>query len=339
MISLRPHKQFNFVKYWKVGFIISAILIVLSLAGLITSAVTTGSALQLGTEFSGGTSIQIANANGATEDGIRDSFNEVATEQDVDMVITSVQTANDDGFIIKTTDTDSAQVNNLVDSVVASLELNPEDVEVETIGASWGSTVVNSSILAFILSIVGIILIIAIRYKDIAMGVTASITLLHDMLIIIGVYAWCGIFFGLEITSDTIAALLAIVGYSLYDTVVVYHRLNKNAKSSMSMSLKTCANKSMNEVIVRSINTSITSVLPVFILLILGTATLFNFAVAMCVGIIIGCYSTIFISLPIYTLWKSRDKKYKKLESKYGYEVIQSPFTTEMMRAARKNAA
>ena len=134
-------------------------------------------------------------------------------------------------------------------------------------------------------------------------------------------------------------ALLAIIGYSLYDTVVVFHRISKNASPQMKCSLLTCANRSLNEVIVRTINTSITSVIPVVFMLIIGTDTLVDFAFAMFCGMVVGVYSTLAISAPIYTKWKAKEPAYARLENKYPYEVVQSPFTKQMMIEARKETA
>ena len=354
MASLRPHRTFDFVRLWKPGFVLSGILLLIAFAGFIVSTVTTGLPLTLGTEFSGGTSFQFYETGDTTEDEVRDAFedaiDEIASEDTdddvygtsgtVDGTISSVQTSTDSdgnpGFIVKSTMTDSNAARAVMDTVMETLELEEtENQQVETIGASWGSSVINSSILAFLLSCVAILLVIAIRYGEPRMGVVALVTLFHDILIILGVYAWAGMFAGMEITSNVIAALLAIIGYSLYDTVVVFHRINKNANPQMKMSLKSCANKSVNEIIVRSLNTSITSILPVLLMVILGTDTLLDFAFAMLCGMIIGVYSTIAISAPIYTLWKCRQEEYARLEKKYPYEVVQSTFTTEMLRAAR----
>ncbi|MGN0072181.1 MAG: protein translocase subunit SecF, partial [Coriobacteriales bacterium] len=205
-----------------------------------------------------------------------------------------------------------------------------------TIGASWGASVIWRSFLAFIISCLAILVVIAARYREPRMGVVALITLFHDLLIVVGIYAWAGIFFHMEVTSDVIAALLAIIGYSLYDTIVSFHRINQNASPAMKMSLKTCANISVNQICMRSLNTSITSILPVLLMLILGTDTLKDFAFAMFCGMVIGIYSTFAISTPVYTMWKIRDPQYKRLEDKYPYEVVQSPFTKEMMIEARK---
>lgn len=342
MKSLRPHRQFNFVGLWKYGFILSGILIALAAIGLVVSLVTTGSALTLGTEFSGGTSIQITNTGDITQDQVKDAFSSAVDSLGIESQISSIQTSTDasgnPGFIVKTTNTVSTDANQIMMNVESQLGINGTNVQIETIGASWGASVIGSSILAFLLSCVGILIVIAIRYREPRMGVVALITLFHDMFIIIGVYAWAGMFFHMEVTSDVIAALLAIIGYSLYDTIVVFHRINKNASPQMKCSMKTCANRSVNEIIVRSLNTSITSILPVLLMLILGTDTLRDFAFAMFCGMLIGVYSTIAISAPIYTLWKCRQPEYARLEKKYPYEVVQSTFTKEMLLQARVDA-
>lgn len=339
MYSLRPHKQFNFVGMWKYGFILSSILIVLSIAGFIVSGVTTGFPLTLGTEFSGGTSITINNTGDMTEQQITDAYNKAVSEEGGNSTISSIQTSTDSngnaGFILKTTDTDSNAENKIMTNVEEQLSIDGANVQTETIGASWGASVVWSSILAFILSCVGILIVIALRYREPRMGVVALITLFHDMIIVLGIYAWAGMFIHMEITADVIAALLAIIGYSLYDTIVAFHRINKNASPQMKCSLKTCANRSVNEIIVRSMNTSITSILPVLLMLILGTDTLLDFAFAMFCGMVVGLYSTLAISTPIYTVWKCRQPEYARLEKKYPYVVEQSTFTKKMLKEAR----
>ncbi len=339
MRTLRPRKQFNFVGMWKKGFIFSGTLIALAIVGLIASFITTGSPLTLGTEFSGGTSITINNTGEITEDQVSEAFSKAASDLSLDTQMSSIQTASDTngnpGFIVKTTDTDSTVSNRIMTNVEEQLGIDAGNVQIETIGASWGASVIMSSFIALLLSFLAILIVISVRYREPRMGVVALITLIHDIIIIIGIYAWAGMFFHMEITSDVIAALLAIIGYSLYDTIVVFHRINRNASPQMKYSLKTCANKSLNEIIVRSLNTSITSAMPVLVMLILGTDTLLNFAFAMFCGILIGVYSTLAISAPVYTLWKGRQPEYARLEKKYEYRVIESTFTKEMLIEAR----
>ena len=150
------------------------------------------------------------------------------------------------------------------------------------------------------------------------MGVSAVIALLHDLVIVLGVY----VLVGREVTPNTIAALLTILGYSLYDTVVVFHRINENMKDdSPKCTFATMANHSVNEVLVRSLNTSITSLIPVAAMLIFGGETLRDFALAMTVGLVCGCYSSYAIATPIYVMWKTREPQFAKLQKKYGTEI------------------
>ena len=194
-----------------------------------------------------------------------------------------------------------------------------DSFEVTTIGPDWGASVVQSSLLAFLVSLILIIAYISIRFRDYKMGVSAVIALLHDLVLVFGVYALVG----REVTPNTIAALLTILGYSLYDTVVVFHRINENMKDdSVKCTFATMANHSVNEVLIRSLNTSITSLIPVVAMLLFGGETLKDFALAMTVGLIAGAYSSYAIATPIYVIWKTRETRYAKLQHKYGDTVV-----------------
>jgi SecD/SecF fusion protein len=150
------------------------------------------------------------------------------------------------------------------------------------------------------------------------MGITAIVALLHDLILVVGIYALVG----REVNPNTIAALLTILGYSLYDTVVVFHRINDNMKGeNIRCTFMTMANHSMNQVFVRTINTTLTSFIPVFAMLLFGGETLKDFAFAMAIGLLAGSYSSIAIACPLYTMWKTREPRYAKLVAKYGAEI------------------
>ena len=203
-----------------------------------------------------------------------------------------------------------------------------------TIGPDWGTSVIQSSCIAFFVSLLLIIAYISFRFRDPKMGVSAVIALLHDLVIVLGVY----VLVGREVTPNTIAALLTILGYSLYDTVVVFHRINENMKAEApKCTFATMANHSVNEVLVRSLNTSITSLIPVVAMLVFGGETLRDFALAMTVGLVCGCYSSYAIATPIYVMWKTREPKFAKLLKKYGTE-IQRWFLNRLPQAAAATA-
>ena len=176
------------------------------------------------------------------------------------------------------------------------LGLATDSFEVTTIGPDWGASVIRASLIAFLVSIVLIIIYIAIRFEY-KMGFTAIVSLLHDLIIVMGIYALVG----REVNPNTIAALLTILGYSLYDTVVVFHRINDNMTDlSIKCTFMTMANHSINQVFIRTINTTLTSLIPVIAMLFFGGETLKDFAFAMVVGLIAGSYSSIAVATPLF---------------------------------------
>ncbi len=301
-------RDFNLVGKRKIFLTISAVLVVASIC------VIGFKGLQFGIEFVGGTSITFHDTGDVTLEELRSAFDE-AGEGDATLQTTNTDGA--EGFLARMTVTDAQEATDIANEIADKFDLTSENFEVTTIGPDWGASVINQSLLAFVVSLLLIIIYIAIRF-EFKMGVVAVIVLLHDLLIVVGVYALVG----REFTPNAVAALLTIIGYSLYDTVVVFHRINENAKSlNIKCSFYTMANLSVNQVLIRSLNTSITSLVPVLAMLFFGGETLQDFAFAMAIGLIIGCYSSIAVGTPLYAMWKSREPKYKKLEKKYGSTI------------------
>ena len=185
-----------------------------------------------------------------------------------------------------------------------------------TIGPDWGADVTRSSLMAFGLAILLIIGYVSIRY-EFKMSITAVIALIHDMVIILGIYAWTQI----PVTPNVVAALLSTMGFSLYDTVVEFDRTNDNAKTLRDGIHRTyiqICNFSVNEVVVRSINTTITTLVPELAMYFFGGATLKDFAFAMILGELLGTYSSYAVATPLLAMWKTREPRWAKLEAKYG---------------------
>jgi SecD/SecF fusion protein len=145
------------------------------------------------------------------------------------------------------------------------------------------------------------------------MSVTAILALVHDILITLGLYSLVG----WEVTPNVVAALLAILGYSLYDTIVVFHRIKENSRGLTKQSFMGMANTSINEVLIRSINTTLTSLIPVVVLLLFGGTTLKDYALALTIGLTSGAYSSIGVAAPIFAIWKETEPKYAALAKKY----------------------
>jgi SecD/SecF fusion protein len=176
-----------------------------------------------------------------------------------------------------------------------------------SIGPTFGQTVANSAIIAIIASLIVISAYIALRFEP-KYAVPVLIAVMHDILITAGVYALVG----QEVTTATVAALLTVLGFSLYDTIIVFDRIRENVPRMPRAAFSQIVNRSMSEVIVRSLATSFCSILPVLALLLFGGETLQAFAFALLIGTISGTYSSVFIAGPVLTAWKEREPVYRR---------------------------
>ncbi|MCL2883376.1 MAG: protein translocase subunit SecF [Coriobacteriia bacterium] len=305
-------REVNFLVHRRIFFIVSAVLVLAALIALPVRTVTTGSLLNFGIEFVGGSSMDFKSTGDLSIEQMRQAFDDAGQTGAVVQTTTDA-TTGESGFIVRVPITDAATASALADSIVSTLGLDAQSVEVNTINPSWGASVTRTSAIAFFVAIALIIIYIAIRFEY-KMGLCAVLSLVHDLLIIIGIYAVTG----REVTPNVVAALLTIMGYSLYDAVVVFHRITDNVGNTARHSFMTVANHSLNQVIQRTINTTLVSLIPVLAMLFFGGATLRDFAFAMSIGLLLGSYSSIAIATPVYALWKQREPKYKKLLSKFG---------------------
>ena len=303
-------KDINFLGYRKIFLSVAlcAIIACFAIAGI--------KGMNFGIEFVGGTSITFTQTGDITTDQMREAFSNAG---EPDAVVQNTETNGEKGFIVRTTTTEAADATAAATDVVKALGLTTDSFEVSTIGPDWGASVIQSSLIAFLVAIALIIIYIAIRFRDYKMGFTAVVALLHDLILVVGVYC----LIGWEITPNTIAALLTILGYSLYDTVVVFHRINDNMQDeNIRCTFMSMANHSINQVLARTINTTLTSLFPVLIMLFFGGETLKDFALAIAVGLISGSYSSIAIATPLYSMWKTREKRYAKLAKRYDDVVL-----------------
>jgi len=186
------------------------------------------------------------------------------------------------------------------------------DVQFEQVGPGWGSQITQAALWALAFSMLALLLYISFRF-EFKMAVTAIVALIHDMAFTLGVYSLVG----RQVTPATIAALLTILGYSLYDTIVVFHKVGENTTKIGKESYGSMVNRSLNQVLVRSLNTSITSILPVVAILVFGGETLKDFAFALAVGMVSGAYSSLIVASPLLVFWKEFEPHYRNLKRKY----------------------
>jgi len=191
----------------------------------------------------------------------------------------------------------------------------PSSFSFTSVGASFGRTVENSAVIAIIASLLAISVYIAWRFQW-KYAVPVLIALMHDLLITSGVYALTG----REVTASTVAALLTILGYSMYDTIIVFDRVRENVQKMQHAAFSQIVNRSMAEVLTRSLATSFCTLLPVLALLIFGGSTLKDFAFALLVGVASGAYSSIFIASPVLTHWKEREPLYRRRRARIAAE-------------------
>ncbi|MDY0088183.1 MAG: protein translocase subunit SecF [Coriobacteriia bacterium] len=294
-------REIDFLGHSKIFLIVSAVLVVLAIGVLAVRG------LSFGIEFQGGTVVNISSAPGLSEGDVRDAF------EAADATGIQVQSTEGEGFIVRTSENDPDVANRTYLEVLKTLNLSSEDADVSTIGPGWGRNVTRSALIALSMSFAAILLYISVRYEY-KMSLVAVGGLVHDVLIVLGVYALVG----REVTPNTIAALLTILGYSLYDTIVVFHRIRENAKGLTKSTFTAMANRSLNQVIVRSLNTSITSIIPPIMLLLFGGPTLADFAFALVIGMVLGVYSSVAVATPLYVAWKEREPKFRALAKRYG---------------------
>lgn len=239
----------NFLGYRKVFLTVAVVAMVACLA------IVGIRGLNFGIEFVGGTSVAFHGTGDITTEQMREAMNDAG---EPDAVIQTTETGGEPGFLVRTTTTSAEDATAHANQVAEALGMTASDFEVTTIGPDWGASVIQSSLIAFLVSILLIIVYIAIRFEY-KMGVMAIVALFHDLILVVGIYALVG----REVNPNTIAALLTILGYSLYDTVVVFHRINDNMKGEdIRCTFMTMANHSMNQVFIRTINTTLTSFIP-----------------------------------------------------------------------------
>ncbi|MEQ2637925.1 protein translocase subunit SecF [Paratractidigestivibacter faecalis] len=306
---MRSHFSFEipFIGHRRQFLGLSCVLVVLAVVGLLTRG------LVFGIEFRGGTEMDFRSTGDVTIEQMRGALESVGEGS---ATVQTAVTEGEPGFLVRSDTTDPATANAHAADAASSLGLAVDSYTVTTIGPDWGADVTRSSAAAFAVAILAIILYVTVRY-EFKMSLTAVCALLHDLVITLGVYAW----FQIAISPNVVAALLTIMGYSLYDTVVEFNRMDENArqlKDGVHRTYYQICNFSINEVFVRSINTTIVTVVPVVALLAIGGTTLRDFAFAMLVGELLGTYSSFAVASPLLAMWKTREPKWAKLEARYG---------------------
>jgi SecD/SecF fusion protein len=263
-----------------------------------------GKGLNLGIDFTSGTRIVTGFVQPISQEQIRTVMREHSLGDAQIQKLTGDKAVGGNGYQISVKKLKPTQVSAVEESLA---KVSPtRDTSDTSIGPTFGATVAHAAIIAIIASLLVISVYIALRFEW-KYAVPVLIALMHDLLITAGVYALTG----REVTSATVAALLTILGYSLYDTIIVFDRVRENVPRMPRAAFSQIVNRSMSEVLTRSLATSFCTLLPVIALLLFGGETLKDFAFALMVGIASGAYSSIFIASPVLTHWKEREGSYR----------------------------
>jgi SecD/SecF fusion protein len=277
-----------------------------------------GKGINFGIDFKSGTRIQTGFVKPVNEEQIRTVLRAHKLGDAQIQKLSGDKNVGGSGYQISLKKLKQTEVVSVEEALNKSYTLR--DTSATSIGPTFGQSVAHSAVLAIIASLIVISAYIALRFEW-KYAIPVLIALMHDLLITAGVYALTG----REVTTSTVAALLTILGYSLYDTIIVFDRVRENVPRMPRAAFSQIVNRSMSEVLTRSLATSFCTLLPVLALLLLGGETLKDFAFALMVGIASGAYSSIFIASPVLTHWKEREGSYRNRRARLIRDFGQVP--------------
>ncbi|HTN78574.1 MAG TPA: protein translocase subunit SecF [Acidimicrobiales bacterium] len=309
--------HFDFVGKRRIGFMISGALILISLLSLFTRG------LNLGIEFEGGVAWEFP----ASHTSVSETRSTLEKFGINDGKIQTLRGSDGERIRAQAGPQTGATSSGVRQTLAENAQVDVGEVSFTSIGPTWGAEITHKAIRALVIFFILLALYITVRFEW-RMAVGALAAVVHDVLISVGVYS----VLGFEVTPATVIAFLTILGFSLYDTIVVFDKVHENTRRVLATGRATygdIVNLSMNQVLARSLNTTLCAILPVMSLLfvgsiLMGATALEDFALALLVGLITGSYSSIFIATPILAALKEREPRYKALKAKFGSTTVLS---------------
>ncbi|GII65443.1 protein translocase subunit SecF [Sphaerisporangium krabiense] len=315
----RGEVDIDFVGRYKLWSAVSGLLLVISIVGLVFQG------LNLGVEFKGGSVFSFDKPRASTIETVRSTVEEAGAHQ------VSVQEAGN-RWRVTTQSLAASQVTTVQNAISKEFGIAGNQVSKQIIGPTWGGEVLKKAVIGLIVFMIAIILYLTMAFEW-KMALAAVVALFHDLVITAGIYAWSGF----EVTPATMLGFLTILGYSLYDAVVVFDMIKEvTAKlgTTSKMTYTQAANNALNHTLIRSLNTSLVAILPVAAILFIGTTlfgagTLKDLSLALFVGMIVGTYSSLCVATPLLVNLKEREPKYmaiaKRLASNKGGSPQDAP--------------
>ena len=322
--------DFDFVGQSRKFLIVSVVLLILVGIGTLING------LNFSIEFTGGTGFTVVDATAEfTTEELRDAISEAGVEGAIVQLVDGGA-----GALVSTPALDEIggeQQDALIAAIAETTGVAEDDIAVSAVGPRWGAQITRQSIRGLIVFLVLVSLYLALRFEW-RMAASAILTLLHDIVLSVGVYALVGF----TVSPASVIAFLTILGYSLYDTVIVFDRVKEDTAGLSSVSTKTygdAANAALNEVLVRSLSTSISALLPVGSLLfigatLLGAETLQDLALALFIGMAIGAYSSVVIATPFLVWLKEKEPKWRELKERVESRRSAPPEAAPVAKAA-----
>ena len=302
-------RSIKFVENRRRWYALSAVLIVIALLGLGVQR------LNLGLEFSGGSEFRVAAAKDTSsyETRANDAVTSVEPGQSANVTRLGTNTIR-----VQTEQLDDAKSAQVRDALAEEFGVDANQVSASFVGPSWGKSLSQQALRALIVFLALTALVMAIYFRTWKMAVAAMVALAHDMVFTVGVYALSGF----EVSPATMIGFLTVLGYSLYDTVVVFDKVRENTQEAFAgkrMTYGQAANLAVNQTVVRSINTTVVALLPIFAVLVVGFATigpgtLLDLALVLFIGMGVGAYSSIFIATPLLVSMRNNEPAVKDLE-------------------------
>jgi len=304
-------RSFDIVGRQKLWYTVSAILLVLAAVGLF------GRHLNIGLEFRGGSEFRVSSISNTDNFEARGKSAIGSLDTGSDVIVTKI---GDNTVRIQTEKFENALSDKVETALSKEFKVSADKISFSTVGASWGQSVSQKAITALIWFLVLVSLVLALYFRTWKMSMAALVALAHDLVITVGIYALAGF----EVTPASVIGFLTILGYSLYDTVVVFDKVRENtlaAEGNGRLSYSQAANQAVNQTLVRSINTSVVALLPVATILVIGSrllgpGTLLDLSLALFVGIAVGTYSSIFIATPVLADLREREPAMQELKKR-----------------------
>jgi SecD/SecF fusion protein len=294
--------QIDFMRRRNLWFAISAVIVAVGVGSLAVKG------LNLGIDFKGGTQVTFKTPQPVSISVVRQEAAKYGADPIVQGRGKPAGSDSYKSFQLRLRSLSGPQTTKLSNDISQKFGHGQQiSSQIQTVSSSFGRQIARSAIIAILFSLLLIILYVAIRF-DFKFAGPVIIALLHDVVITVGVYA----LIGREVSNSTVAAVLTVLGYSIYDTIIIFDRIRENIPLMRRAPFATIANVSLWETIRRSLATTLITLLPVTALLLFGGETLKDFAFALMVGIASGAYSSIFIAAPLLTIWKEREPEYAR---------------------------